>query len=73
MINKYEISVEKMKRREFGGLRNRWELKTDLKETGHEGVEWIKVAQVSIQIRDDVNTAMNYERRLKVKLSLCFN
>jgi hypothetical protein len=33
--------------------------KMDLKETGYEGVEWIHLAQATVQWRAFVNTVMN--------------
>jgi hypothetical protein len=41
--------------------RRRWEdnIKTDLRETGIDGVNWIRLAQDRVQWRAFVNTVMN--------------
>jgi hypothetical protein len=47
--------------RELGRSRGRWEdnSKLDLRESGIDGANWIRLAQDSVQWRAFVNTVMN--------------
>jgi hypothetical protein len=49
-------------KRPMGRPRRRWEdnIKLDLKETGIDGVKWIRLAQDRVQWRVFVNTVMNF-------------
>jgi hypothetical protein len=48
-------------KRPLGRLRHRWEdnIKTDLREVGMDGANWIQLAQDRVQWRAFVNTVMN--------------
>jgi hypothetical protein len=48
-------------KRPLGRLRRRWEgnIKTDLREIGIDGANWIQVAQDRVRWRAFVNTVMN--------------
>jgi hypothetical protein len=48
-------------KRPLGRSRRRWEvnIKTDLREIGIEGANWIQLAQDRVQWRASVNTVMN--------------
>jgi hypothetical protein len=48
-------------KRPLGRPRRRWEynMKLDLRETGIDEVNWIRLAQDGVQWRDFVNTVMN--------------
>jgi hypothetical protein len=62
MGNAYKILVRKLEgKRPLGGLRCRWEnsTRTNLWETGSEGVNWMYLAQDRDQWRALVNTVMN--------------
>jgi hypothetical protein len=59
-----ESSGRKTRRKEITReIWGRWEdnIKTDLREVGYEGVEWIRLAQNKEQRRAVVNTVMNVE------------
>jgi hypothetical protein len=66
--NKYKILVGKPKRkRPIGGPWHRWEynIKTDIRETGWKGVDWMYLAQDRDQWRAVVNTKMSgFHKRL---------
>jgi hypothetical protein len=58
----YRVLVEKPEgKRPLGRPRLRWEdnIKTDLRETGINGANWIRLAQDSVQRWAFVNTVMN--------------
>jgi hypothetical protein len=58
----YRVLVEKPEgKRPLGRPRRRWEdnIKLDLRETVIDGVNWIQLAQDSVQWRAFVNTVMN--------------
>jgi hypothetical protein len=49
-------------KRPLGSPRRRWEdkIKLDLRETGIDGANWIRLAQNSVQWRAFVNMLMNF-------------
>jgi hypothetical protein len=58
----YRVLVGRPKgKRPLGRPRHRWEdnIKMDLRETGIDGANWIRLAQDRVQWRDFVNTVMN--------------
>jgi hypothetical protein len=56
----FGILVEKPEgKRPLERLRSRWNIKTDLKETGSEGVDWIRLAENRNWCKDFVHTVMN--------------
>jgi hypothetical protein len=60
--NAYRILVGKPQgKRPLGRSRRRWEdnIKTDLRDTVWDGMDWIDLAQDRDQLRALVNTAMN--------------
>jgi hypothetical protein len=59
--NVYSISVRNPKGKGFWGLdvEERIMLKCTLKETGHDGVNWIQMAPVTAHMRALENTVMN--------------
>jgi hypothetical protein len=60
--NAYWILVGKTEgKRPLGRLRCRWvdNIKTDLREIGWDGMDWIELAQDREQWRAHVNTAIN--------------
>jgi hypothetical protein len=60
--NAYRILVGKPQgRRPLGGSRRRWvdNIKTDLREKGWDGMDWVDLAQDMDQRRALVNTVMN--------------
>jgi hypothetical protein len=62
MRNAYNILVGKPEeKRPHRRHRCRWEdnIRTDLRETGWEGVDWMDLAQDRDQWRDLMNTVMN--------------
>jgi len=62
MINAYEVFVGKPEgKRPLGRPTNRWEdnIRTDLRETGWESVDWIHMAQDRVQKWALVDTVMN--------------
>jgi hypothetical protein len=62
MRNAYKILVGKPEgRKPLGITRRKWEdnIRMDLRETGCEGVDWIRLAQDRDQWRAVVNTVMN--------------
>jgi hypothetical protein len=62
MIHAYKIFVGRLQgKRPLGRHRRRWKdnMRMDLRETGWEGVEWIRLAQDRDQWWDFVNTVMS--------------
>jgi hypothetical protein len=62
MIITYKALIGKSEgKRPLGKPRRKWEvkIKTDLRETGWEVVDWINLAQDSVQWLTLVNTVMN--------------
>jgi hypothetical protein len=62
MINAYEVFVGKPEgKRPLGRPTNRWEdnIRTDLRETAWESVDWIHMAQDRVQKWALVDTVMN--------------
>jgi hypothetical protein len=60
--NAYRILVGKLEgKRPLGRQRRKWvdNIKTDLREIGWDGMDWIDLAQDRNQWRDLVNTVMN--------------
>jgi hypothetical protein len=58
----YKVSVGRPEdKRPLGRPRHRWEdnIKLDLRETGINGANWLRLAQDRIQLRAYVNTVMN--------------
>jgi hypothetical protein len=47
----------------LGRSRRRWEdnIKVDVRETGIDGANWIRLAQDRVQWRTSVNTIMNFQ------------
>jgi hypothetical protein len=61
MRTKFQAGTPEEKR-QLGKYRCRWEdnIKTNLKETGSEGVDWILPAKYRGQWRAPVNTIINF-------------
>jgi hypothetical protein len=73
MRNANKILVSKSEgKRPLGSHKHGWEdhIRMDLKETGWEGVDWIRVAQDTDLWRALVNTVMNLQVPEKVGKSL---
>jgi hypothetical protein len=60
-------------KRQLGRPRRRWEdnIKTDLRETGFNGVNWIRLTQNRVQWRAFLSTVMNETSSSTKKAGYC--